>query len=139
MEVGIPFSRLKIFHTPPENYMKYFILFFVLTFTWNHSLSAQSKTDTLELELVHKMTTLADLYSPPGENYQLDHFVVFISQPGIDPFAAYNYSSDFIPNTIENLNRLTSGSTLSLQVYAVNSDHPGEKPVKLPRKDFYIK
>ena len=102
-------------------------------------LKAQSSTDTLTIDSVLRMTVLQDLYQLPGENYQLDHFVLFISLPGIDPIAAYNHTFDFTENTIENINRLTAGSKLSVLVYAINKDHPDSSPVKLPRKDFYIK
>jgi hypothetical protein len=64
--------------------------------------------DTLTLYGVHQMSQLEDLYKMPGANYQLDHFVLFISLPGIDPIAAYNRTYDLTANTIENLKRLTS-------------------------------
>jgi len=95
--------------------------------------------DTLTLYSVHQMSQLQDLYQLPGENYQLDHFVLFISLPGIDPIAAYNRTYDLTANTVENIKRLTSGSKLSVQVYATNKDQPDSGPVKLPRKEYFIK
>ena len=95
--------------------------------------------DTLTLYGVHQMSQLEDLYKMPGDNYQLDHFVLFISLPGIDPIAAYNRTYDLTANTIENLKRLTSGSKLSVLVYAANKDQPDSSPTKLPMKDYFIK
>lgn len=119
--------------------MKYLILLSLFACPLGNSLSAQSATDTLQVEALQKMTHLADLYLLPDKNYQLDHFVAFISLPGIDPIAVYNQGNTFLPNTIENINRLTQGSKLSILVYASNTDHPEIGPVKLPRKEYVIK
>ena len=114
-----------------------FILF--LLYAHHYNLKAQASMDTLTVDSVHQMTQLQDLYQMPGENYQLDHFVLFIGLPGIDPIAAYNRTFDLTANTIENIKSLTSCSKLSVQVYATNRDQPDSSPVKLPRKDYFIK
>ena len=119
--------------------MKYFLVLLLFVCKINSQLHAQSSIDTLPLQAIQKMTKLDDLYKLPGEKDSLDHFVAFISLPGIEPVAAYNRGKDFEPNTIENLNQLTPGSKLSILAYAINSDHPELGPLKLPRKDFYIK
>jgi|GEM_PF-7030419 len=114
-------------------------LFFIFISIVSSNLAAQSTTDTIPFKNIRQLTKLEDLYKLPGDKDSLDHFVAFITLPGTDPVAAYNKGSDFIPNTIEIINQLTPGSKLSILVYAINTDHPEMGPVKLLRKDFFIK
>jgi len=119
--------------------IKHLLLCFLLTCAAGNSLLAQSKIDTLKSEEIHKITQLSQFYSLPAEHDSLDHFIAYFSFPDIDPFAVYNYGNDFLPITIENFNQLSAGNKLSIQAYTKNTLNPGADPVKLPRKDFYIK
>ena len=115
-----------------------FLLFFALTAS--SEISAQSNTDTLQLDSLKHMKKLNDIYPMPGEPYHLHHFVAFISLEGIDPYAVYNKGSEFEPDLIEKINLLKSGNKIAIQPFALNSTNStDQKPVKFPRKDFYIK
>lgn len=118
-------------------FLNAFLLFFALT--TSYQINAQAKTDTLQLDSMKHMKKLSDIYPMPGEPYQLHHFVAFISLEGIDPYAVYNKGSDFEPDLIEKINLLKAGNKISIQPFAINSNSTDQKPVKFPRKDFYLK
>ena len=120
--------------------MKFFItLLFFFTIAATSQISAQAKTDTLQLDSLKHMKKLNDIYPMPGEPYQLHHFVAFISLEGIDPYAVYNKGSDFEPDLIEKINLLKAGNKIAIQPFAINAKSTDQKPAKFPRKDFYIK
>ena len=121
--------------------MKFFLtLLFFFTIAASSEIRAQSKTDTLQLDSLKHMKKLNDIYPMPGEPYHLHHFVAFISLEGIDPYAVYNQGSDFEPDLIEKINLLKPGNKIAIQPFALNSTNStDQKPVKFPRKDFYIK
>ena len=110
-----------------------------MAFAVSSPLSAQSNVDTLQIDNVKHMTKLDDVYPLPGAQYQLHHFLAFISLPGIDPYAVYNHTLEFEPDLLEHIRKLTPGCKIGIQPFAVNSNGKDEKPIKFPRKDFYIK
>lgn len=116
----------------------HFTLLFFFALIAASPLRAQAKMDTLSLDSVKLMTKLSDIYPLPGDQYQLHHFLAFVSLPGIDPYAVYNKTYDFEPDLLEHISKLTPGCKLAIQPFAVNSSETDQKPVKFPRKDFYI-
>jgi hypothetical protein len=116
-----------------------FTLLFLFTLIAASPLHAQAKMDTLQLDSLKLMTKLSDIYPLPGEQYQLHHFLAFISLPGIDPYAVYNQSNEFETDLLEHISKLTPGCKFAIQPFAINSSGTDQKPVKFPRKDYYIR
>jgi hypothetical protein len=112
---------------------------FFFAFTISSDLAAQSITDTLQLDSLKQLRKLSDIYTLPGGQYQLDHFLAFIYLPDIEPYAVFNKGNDFIPELVETISKMKGESKFSIQVFALNTDKPDPKPMKFPRKDFYIK
>lgn len=119
--------------------MKILVTAFFFSVIVTSPLRGQSNMDTLQLDSLKRMTTLSDLYSLPNEQYQLDHFLAFIYLPGIDPYAVYNKGNAFVPDLLENINKLEGESKFSIQVFAFHTTQPDQKAIKFPRKDYYIK